>query len=131
VTHITSPAAGTEDDRDERFVQRRAAGDAVKRLCVTIALVRWPHLCPGAPFRLPIWDDRSSRRRFPSPLPRADPDPLNVREVDEPADTPLVDNRPFVAPVSDAGGLATAPVCGQAPIRLETFGPEIPYAPPS
>lgn len=59
-------------------------------------------------------------------MPRADPDLLNVREVDEPAGQPLADNRPFVAPVSDAGGLATAPVCGQAPIRLENFGHEIP-----
>ncbi len=64
-------------------------------------------------------------------MPRANPDLLNVREVDEPADEPLADNRPFVAPVSDAGGLATAPVCGQAPIRLDNFGAEIPYDPPS
>jgi predicted acyl esterase len=64
-------------------------------------------------------------------MPRANPDLLNVREKDEPADQPLADNRPFVAPVSDAGGLATAPVCGQAPIRLENFGSEIPYEPPS
>jgi hypothetical protein len=59
-------------------------------------------------------------------MPRANPDLLNVREKDEPATQSRADNRPFVAPVSDAGGLATAPVCGQAPIRLENFGPEIP-----
>lgn len=59
-------------------------------------------------------------------MPRENPDLLNVREKDEPADQPLADNRPFVAPVSDGGGLATAPVCGRAPIRLENFGPEIP-----
>jgi predicted acyl esterase len=60
-------------------------------------------------------------------MPRANPDLLNVREPDEPTTEPLADNRPFVAPVSDAGGLATSPVCGQAPIRLENFGPEIAY----
>lgn len=43
-------------------------------------------------------------------MPRAQPDLLNVREEDEPAG-PVADNRPFAAPRSDGGGLATAPVC--------------------
>lgn len=72
--------------------------------------------------------DHPSALRFL--MPRAKPDLLNVREKDEPATHPLGDNRPFEAPVSDAGGLATAPVCGQASIRLENFGPEIAYEPP-
>jgi hypothetical protein len=63
-------------------------------------------------------------------MPRAKPDLLNVREKDEPAGEPLADNRPFVVPVSDAGGLTTAPVCGQPPIRLESFGPETVYGLP-
>ena len=49
-------------------------------------------------------------------LPAEEPDLLNVREADEPATEPLADNRPFDAPVSDGGGLATAPVCGAAPV---------------
>ena len=50
-------------------------------------------------------------------MPHRDPDLLNVREIDEPAGEPLADNRPFEPPVSDGGGLATAPVCGEAPER--------------
>lgn len=48
-------------------------------------------------------------------LPAGQPDLLNVREPDEPASEALADNRPYDAPVSDGGGLATAPVCGAAP----------------
>jgi hypothetical protein len=39
---------------------------------------------------------------------------LNVREKDEPAPEPLIDNRPYDPPVTD-GDLATRPVCGRAP----------------
>jgi hypothetical protein len=41
-------------------------------------------------------------------------DLLNVREKDEPADTPLPDN-PYEPPVTDGGGMARAPVCGKSP----------------
>ncbi|MCA1727024.1 MAG: hypothetical protein LC722_05055 [Actinobacteria bacterium] len=54
---------------------------------------------------------------------RKRPDLLNVREVDEKG--PLRAIRGPV-PVSDAGGLATAPVCGKAPLRLPMFGPPRP-----
>ncbi len=48
---------------------------------------------------------------------------MNVREVGE-IDQPLADERPFEPPVSEGGGLATATVCGEGPIQLESFGEE-------
>jgi predicted acyl esterase len=60
-------------------------------------------------------------------MPRSDPDLLNVRERDE----THVRANPGPAPVSDGGGIATAPVCGNAPLRLANFGPEIDYRGPA
>ena len=61
-------------------------------------------------------------------MPRENPDLLNLREADDPPG-PLAAVPVASPPVSDAGGLATAPVCGQAPIRLQDFGREIAYFP--
>ena len=59
---------------------------------------------------------------------RSDPDYINVREKDE-GDSELETN-PGVAPVSDAGGLVSRPVCGLDPERLHpTLGSEIDYRP--
>ncbi|MDQ3756367.1 MAG: CocE/NonD family hydrolase [Actinomycetota bacterium] len=68
--------------------------------------------------------DHPSALRFL--MPRADPDLLNVQEWDD------LDLRatPTPAPVSDGDGVATAPVCGAGPVRLENFGPEIDHRPP-
>lgn len=57
---------------------------------------------------------------------RPDPDLLNVREYDEDAGA-LADNRPFVAPSSDGGGIGTAPVCGDEPERPVLLGNPIHY----
>lgn len=57
--------------------------------------------------------------------PRRNADLLNVREKDEPAETPLADNRGHKPPVSDGGGVASASVCGRAPLRHELLGPVI------
>jgi hypothetical protein len=46
-------------------------------------------------------------------MPRPDAPLLNVREADEGAQ-PLA-SKPAAAGVRDGGGLATAPLCGQAP----------------
>lgn len=59
-------------------------------------------------------------------MPREDPDLLNVREHDE----THVHANPVEAPVSDGGGIATAPVCGEAPVRLSNFGSESDYKAP-
>ena len=60
-------------------------------------------------------------------MPREDSQLLNVREPDEgePADTPLASN-PSHALEVDGGGIATRPVCGQAPQRDEVVGPARP-----
>ena len=59
---------------------------------------------------------------------RADPDYINVREKDE--EGAQLSTNPGVAPVSDAAGLVTQPVCGMPPERLQpTLGSEINYRP--
>lgn len=61
-------------------------------------------------------------------MPRPNPDLLNVREFDE---TGSLSANPLPSPpISDGGGIASAPLCGAKPIRMENFGPPIAYAPP-
>ncbi len=60
-------------------------------------------------------------------MARPAPDLLRVRDArPENAAKP-----PGAPPVSDAGGVASAAVCGNAPIRLDTFGPAIAYGAPA
>lgn len=72
-------------------------------------------------------------------MPREDPDLINVRERSEfiiekgAAQDPLPTEE--VSDFASDGGLATAPVCGEPPSRIEdvisTLGPEIPYEAPN
>ena len=78
----------------------------------------------AAPVKILHDCDHPSALRFL--MPREDPDLLNVREYDE----AHVRANPGPAPVSD-GGIATDSVCGEAPLRLDNFGPEIDYRPPA
>jgi predicted acyl esterase len=64
-------------------------------------------------------------------MPHADAPLLNVRETDEAGAGPLA-STPRAAGVADGGGVAVAPVCGNAPERIEQFmGPEKPAEPAS
>jgi X-Pro dipeptidyl-peptidase len=86
--------------------------------------VEGPSQPSGETTRVTIHHDcaHPSALRFVMPRERAEL--LNVREEDEPADQPLADNRSAPAAISDAGGLATARVCGNAPERNEILGPK-------
>jgi hypothetical protein len=85
-------------------------------------LVRGPSQPSGSATRVTIHHDCAHPSALRFLMPSAQPDLLNVREKDEPADQPLADNRPFTAPVSDAGGLATAPICGRDPVDPQSLG---------
>ena len=80
-------------------------------------LLQGPSQPSGSATRVTILHDCEHPSALRFEMPRDDPDLLNVREKDEPAGEPLADNRPFEAPVSDGGGIATAPVCGGGPER--------------
>ena len=59
--------------------------------------------------------------------PRLSPDLLKVRDA-RPDASIKPSSKP---PLSDGGGVATAAVCGKAPLRLDTFGPARAYGPPA
>jgi predicted acyl esterase len=80
----------------------------------------------GSATRVTIYHDCAHPSALRFLMPHAQPDLLNVREKDEPADQPLADNRPFAPPISDAGGLATTPICGQDPIDPQSVVSETP-----
>jgi hypothetical protein len=89
------------------------------------SVIHGPSQPSGAATRVTIHHDCRNPSVLRFRMPRASPDLLNVREKDEPAEQPLADNRPFTAPVSDAGGLATRPVCGQGPIDPQAVRSEL------
>lgn len=82
-------------------------------------LFRGPTEPSGALTTVTVLHDcaRPSALRFL--MPRERPRLLNVRETDEKG--PLRAVRAPI-PVSDGGGIATAPVCGERPLRLPMFG---------
>jgi hypothetical protein len=88
------------------------------------SLVEDPSQPSGSATRVTILHDCAHPSTLRFLMPRRDAKLLNVRESDE---TGPLRSSPPRAPVSDAARLATAPVCGQAPIRLEGFGPELAY----
>lgn len=83
-----------------------------------------PSSLSGSATRVTILHDCEHPSALRFLMPRKRPALLNVRELGETG--PLRAMKGPV-PVSDAGGLATAPVCGKAPIRLPMFGPPIRY----
>ena len=63
-------------------------------------------------------------------MPRADADLLNVLEMGATEDSEPLHANPGVSPPTTGGGMATAPVCGRAPERIDLLGPEKEYTSP-
>lgn len=88
------------------------------------AAAQGPSAPSGSASQVTVHHDcvRPSALRFL--MARRGADLLNVREADE-GSAPLRTAGPWADPSSDAGGLASALLCGRAPERLAMFGPEL------
>lgn len=84
--------------------------------------VKDPSQPSGAAARVTVHHDCDHPTILRFVMPRRRPELLNVREKDEPAEVPLQRSVQTAPRTSDAGGMATAPVCGRAPRRLPHFG---------
>ena len=119
----TLPAVGTPLHVPVRFQPTDLVVPAGGRLEVTIsgALSYTRTGTPsGTAARITVLHDCEHPSALRFLLPDASAPALEVREKGE--DGPLVAPRPAVREV-DGGGLATAPVCGAEPVRLDAFRP--------
>jgi hypothetical protein len=89
------------------------------------ALAQGPSAPSGAQARVTVLHDCTHPSALRFLMPRDRQRLLNVREADE-GSAPLGPGPANTPRVSDAGGLARAPLCGRPPERLAMFGPELP-----